>query len=167
MIEQVFERAIRLAESRCDKADPLLPMLVIAGRQGEAVLTLSFEPPSERDRLAEKARVMATALEARACICIFESEFLVAGQPSSSMIVAVTEDRERSGAMALFAREKVAGRTRLTPVATGLGGRTPERLGDFLASILPDRPSGADVEAAWRRLEAMGVTINSGDRALH
>ena len=107
LIERILQCAVRLAEAQCRDATPLPTMLVLDGWQGEAVLRLSFATAGERARLAAKARLMATALQAQACACIFESRILAPGRSGIPVVVAIAGPCGGSaGAVAIFVRNR-------------------------------------------------------------
>jgi hypothetical protein len=142
-------------------------MLLLDGQKGMAVLRLDFTTAAERKRLATKARLMATALSAEACACIFTGRLERPHRSPVSVVVAIAETLS-GGATAVFVHDRAADRPVLRPLATGLAGRRlAGTLAGILDGLLPSAPSDRDSARAWRELEAMGVNIGSGGRALH
>jgi hypothetical protein len=166
-LPRVVANALRLAEDRWRRAMRLEPTLLIDGPKGVAALRLDFSTAADRERLQEKARLMATALAADACACVFESVLERPRHSPVAVVVAVTAMLD-GGSIGIFLRDESGGRTVLRPADSRLAGRRlAGTLAGLLDGLLPDAPDEHASARAWRQLEEMGVNIGNGRRALH
>jgi hypothetical protein len=136
-------------------------MLSFSGIGGEAVLRLDLTPDAERRELCDKARLMATALAADACVWVFETQLLSPGEPARRMVALLGEDQEGS-AMELV---EISGGD-FAPFESPLTDAVAGGASPLLRFIRRD-PGENDPLEAWRRLEAMGVNRSDARRPLH
>ena len=139
-------------------------LLVLDGPNGSAVLRYD---PTDPDPTTEKARLMAIALQAVACIVVTETVLRFSGGVWLNVVLVLTEDRD-GVCTAVFAPRRSAGHVELCPVTTPLAGPVPAVVLDRLVhDVLPKSAEDGDVHRAWVRLERMGVTIRRDTRRLH
>jgi hypothetical protein len=161
VLHRLFVDALSLAEQHLRSEACVVPMLSFSGIGGEAVLRLDLTPDAERRELCDKARLMATALAADACVWVFETQLLSPGEPDRRMVALLGEDQEGS-AMELV---EISGGD-FAPFESPLTDAVAGGASPLLRFIRRD-PGENDPLEAWRRLEAMGVNRSDARRPLH
>jgi hypothetical protein len=146
----------------------VLPVLLLAGRTGEA--TVQFDPGSPFDTAARtrKLRLMATALSLTAAGFLFETALR---QPKgATMRVAGFFLRSREHHIFRLARigRRRSGEVVLCEVRTGISQPDGLRLPHDLDLAFDEAaPCHADRERAWHQLKAMGVEFGTRGRAIN
>jgi hypothetical protein len=140
-------------------------MLSFSGPNGEAVLRIDPAPSAETRDLIRKAKLMATALAAEACVWIFEASLETAGGGRQRVVAALGEDR--GGSRMLLAAIEDADGPRLRRVATRLDPAAGTDRAPPLRHFIRRDQRDNDPLEAWRRLEAMGVNLTDSRRPLH
>jgi hypothetical protein len=140
------------------------PLLVLRGPNGSAVLR---HDPTEPDLICKKARLMALALQADACVLVSETVLRFSGGVSLNVVLLLTKDRDGLHTD-VFAPRRIAGHVALGPVRTRLAGPVPAGVLDRLVhDVLPKTAEEGDVHREWVSLERMGVMIARDTRRLH
>jgi hypothetical protein len=166
VLDRLFVNVLGLAEQHLRAEGRIAPLLYFSGPGGEAVLRLDLTPAADRQQLIAKARLMATALAAEACVWLFEARLRRRGEPSAKLVAVLGEDRGGNTlALAEVADEGEGRRLRRipTPLATAAGADAPSPLARFIHRDSRDY----DPAEGWRQLEAMGVNRSDGRRPLH
>lgn len=161
VLHRLFVTALSLAEQHLRSEARIVPMLSFSGTGGEAVLRLDLTPEAEGPQLRDKARLMATALAAEACVWVFEGQLLSPGGEPRRMVVLLGEDQDGS-AMELV---EIAGEG-FVPFESPLTEAVAVGASPLLHFIRRD-PGDNDPVEAWRRLEAMGVNRSDSRRPVH
>lgn len=157
VLDRILSTILDLAESQLEAEGAVAPVLILAGPYGEALVGLDAE---DRNATLDKAELMATAFAAEACAWVFETDLWTA-RGTRRVIVA---SGEHPGGSAMAMVEIIPdGFCRIaTPLDAAACADIPSRL----STLLRDEDAGESVEA-WRRLEAMGVTMADARRAIH
>jgi hypothetical protein len=166
VLDGLFVNVLNLAQQHMRAEGRIAPLLYFSGPGGEAVLRLDLTPAADRQQLIAKAKLMATALAAEACVWLFEARLKRRGAPSAKLVAVLGEDR-RSSVMVLAEVAEDGDGRRLrripTPLAAAAGADAPSPLARFIHRDSRDN----DPAEAWRQLEAMGVNRSDGRRPLH
>jgi hypothetical protein len=166
VIDRVVVTALKLAEHHLRAEAPVGPFLILAGPRGEAVLRVDTASESERRQLFAKADLIATALAAEACAWVCTTRLLTSG--AATPVVAVAGEHVGGSVLALAGIEPGDEGPTLRRLASPLDAcRSADAPSPLRGFIRSPNVSERDAAEAWRRLEAMGITLGETRRALH
>jgi hypothetical protein len=167
LIDRVVATVFKLAEQQLAAGTLTGPLLALAGPRGEAVIRLDLDAPFDDQRTLAKADLIATALKAEACAWAFPAS-LIGTDGEHLPIVVVAGEHLEGGFMTFAAPALGADGPHLRPLAHPLAACASADAPGILRRLLRSHvASDSDTAEAWRRLEAMGVTLGETRRAVH
>ena len=167
LIDQNLDRARMLAVKRLREGGPIPSLLVIDGPDDEAVLRLGGHRRDDVARVVAKARLLATAVRAHAFGLVFSTRLVDAAKPSRTVAVTLARTRTEQ-AMRVYDIDCAPPAPRLVEVVAPVAAMAvSDGACHLLDGLRLEPPSQADVDAAWRELQSMGIETGNHGRAMH